>query len=140
MLLFLVIAALLMVVLVIVAVNPLMWLEYERRWTGIDRSKLITSRTRFAATARLAAILAMIVLVAFVFGIIHFESVFEAQGTASRMIIEQQRQRDRELAERYATPWPGPAAGDARATAAVMALIFHSPFIQSGKSLMRMLR
>ena len=111
MLLFLVIAALLMVVLAIVAANPLLWLEYERRWTGVDRSPLITSRTRFVATTGLAAILAMIVLAAFVFGIIHFESVFQAQGTANRIIIEEQRERDSQLRERYPTrsgPVPPP--------------------------------
>jgi len=107
MLLFLVIAALLVALLVVMAVNPLLWLEYEQRWTGIDRSRLITDRARFAAMTRLAAILAIVLLVAFVFGIINFESVFESQGTANRVLIEKERERDRAVREHYSTH-PGP--------------------------------
>jgi hypothetical protein len=111
MLLFLVIAALLVAMLVIVAVNPLLWLRYEQRWTGIDRSRLITDRGRFAATTRLLAVLAILVLVGFVFGIINFESVFESQGTANRVILEKERERDRVLREHYSTrPGPVPPA------------------------------
>jgi hypothetical protein len=101
MLLFLVIAALLVSVLVIIAVNPLLWLEHERRWTGIDRSRLITDRAKYTATTRLFAILAIIVFVAFVLGIINFDSVFEAQGTAERQLIRQELERDRELRENF---------------------------------------
>ncbi len=101
MLLFLIIAALLISVLVIIAINPLLWLEYERRWTGIDRSRLITDRAKYAATTRLASILVIVVFLVFVLGVINFDSIFEAQGTAQRQLIQQELERDRGLRERF---------------------------------------
>jgi hypothetical protein len=112
MVLFLVIAALLVGVLIVVAVNPLLWIDYERRWTGIDRSRLVTDRAKFVATTRLAAILAIFVLVAFVFGVINFETVFEEQGAADRQLFQREIARDRELRERFQNRSPRPMKPD----------------------------
>lgn len=87
-LIFAIVAAL----LVVLIAKPTLWLDYERRWTGVDRRRLIENRERYVRSVRLSALLGLVIVVGFVLAILFldFELAEQTQFVRESLNLNQQ--------------------------------------------------